>query len=271
MEIYNIYFSPTGGTKKAADIVCRALADGRNVTEIDLSVYGENYSRYQFKEGDLCVAAVPSYGGRVPAIVVERLASMSGGGAKAVLMAVYGNREFEDTLVELEDTLAAAGFVCEAAISVVAEHSIVHQYGAGRPDEEDQAELQEFAAEIKRHLTRAGIPIPEESGAAWIPGNRPYKPFGVVSLKPRADNTCVRCGVCAARCPVQAIPTDNPSKTNWEICIACMRCRSICPIQARKLDQTVLDGLTQKLAKVCQGRKENNLYLKNYSSTFPMR
>ena len=98
MEIYNIYFSPVGGTKKAAGIVCRALADGQNVTEVDLSVYGEDYSRYQFKKGDLCVAAVPSYGGRVPAIAVERLASMSGGGAKAVLMAVYGNREFEDTL-----------------------------------------------------------------------------------------------------------------------------------------------------------------------------
>lgn len=50
MEIYNIYFSPTGGTKKAADIVCRALADGQNVTEIDLSVYGEDYSRYQLKK-----------------------------------------------------------------------------------------------------------------------------------------------------------------------------------------------------------------------------
>ena len=261
MEIYNIYFSPTGGTKKAADIVCRALADGQNVTEIDLSVYGEDYSRYQFKKGDLCVAAVPSYGGRVPVIAVERLASMSGGGAKAVLMAVYGNREFEDTLVELEDTLAAAGFVCEAAISAVAQHSIVHQYGAGRPDKEDWARLQEFGAEIKRHLTKEGMS--EETDAEWIPGNRPYKPFGIVSLKPQADETCTGCGACAAGCPVQAIPADNPRETYPEICIACMRCRTICPVQARRLDQTVLDGLTQKLAKVCRGRKENILYLKN--------
>ncbi len=261
MKIYNIYFSPTGGTKKAADIVCRTLADGRDVTEIDLSVSVENYSRFQFKEGDLCVAAVPSYGGRVPAVAIERLSAMSGGGAKAVLMAVYGNREFEDTLVELEDTLTAAGFVCEAAISAVAQHSIVHQYGAGRPDKEDQAKLQEFAAEIKRRLT--GERMAEESGTAWIPGNRPYKPFGIVSLKPWADDTCTRCGACAAECPVQAIPADNPRKTNTEICIACMRCRSICPVQARKLDQTVLDGLTQRLAKVCQKRKENALYLNN--------
>lgn len=261
MKIYNIYFSPTGGTKKAADIVCRALADRRDVVEIDLSVPAKDYSHFQFQEGDLCIAAVPSYGGRVPAIAIERLAAMSGGGAKAVLMAVYGNREFEDTLVELEDTLTAAGFVCEAAISAVAQHSIVHQYGAGRPDREDQARLEEFAAEIRRYLTDKHMK--EENGPAWIPGNRPYKPFGIVSLKPWADDECTRCGACAAKCPVQAIPADNPRETNTEICIACMRCRAICPVQARKLDQTVLDGLTRKLAKVCQERKENVLYLKN--------
>ncbi len=261
MKVHNIYFSPTGGTKKAADIVSQALADGRNVTEIDLSVPGEDYSRYQFKEGELCIVAVPSYGGRVPAIAVERVASMSGGGAKAILMAVYGNREFEDTLVELEDTLLAAGFTCVAAIGALAEHSIACQYGAGRPDKEDQAKLQEFAVEIKRHLS--GEHMTEESDSSWIPGKRPYKPFGIVSLKPWADDTCTMCGSCAAKCPVQAIPAENPRETNTEICIACMRCRSICPVHARKLDQTVLDGLVQRLAKVCRDRKENTLYLRN--------
>ena len=69
------------------------------------------------------MAAVPSYGGRVPEIAVSRLKQMKGNGARAVLLVVYGNREYEDTLLELSDVMEAAGFSPVAAVAAVAEHS----------------------------------------------------------------------------------------------------------------------------------------------------
>ena len=123
MSIYTITFSPTGGTKRAADRLAAAL--GPCVQEIDLTVPGTDYSQFSFCAGDICVVAVPSYGGRVPAAAVSRLAAMEANGAKAVLMAVYGNRAYEDTLLELKETLTQAGFCCAAAVAAIAEHSVM--------------------------------------------------------------------------------------------------------------------------------------------------
>ena len=55
-------------------------------------------------------------------------------------------------------------------------------------------------------------------------------------MKPQADDTCLKCGTCAAKCPVQAIPPQRPWETDGEKCISCMRCLAICPAHARKLD-----------------------------------
>lgn len=99
MKYYNIHFSPTGGTKKVADIICSALKG--DFIEIDLC---SNIGKMSLCEEDICLVSVPSYGGRVPATAIERLKCISGNGAKAILNCVYGNRAWEDTLTELQDT-----------------------------------------------------------------------------------------------------------------------------------------------------------------------
>ena len=149
MGHYNIHFSPTGGTKKVADIICSAL-DGE-FNEIDLC---SNIELTSLCEDDICVVSVPSYGGRVPATAVERLTSISGNGAKAVLNCVYGNRAWEDTLTELQDTLEDLGFRCVAALATVAEHSIFRQFATGRPDEKDKAELIEMRKRSRKDLIK---------------------------------------------------------------------------------------------------------------------
>ena len=265
MSFYSIYFSPTGGTKKAADRVCQTLFQGQEIVQIDLSQPEEDFSKYQFEEEDVCVVAMPSFGGRVPAIASQRLSQITAKKAKAVLMAVYGNRKFEDTLAEMEDVLSEAGFECAAAVSAIAEHSIVGQYGAGRPDEKDQAQLAEFGETIKAHLAAEKSRKQELTGQEhtdWIPGNRPYKKLGVVPMKPQTDDDCLKCGTCAAKCPVQAIRVERPWETDEEKCISCMRCVKICPAHARKLDPEKLAGLAERLKNVCAGRKENQLYLR---------
>ena len=143
MSNYSIHFSPTGGTKKVADILARAL--GGVWREVDLCRKNESMT---LTGEDLCLVSIPSYGGRGPAVAVERLRRISGSGARAILVCVYGNREWDDTLTELQDVLEELGFVCAAAVAAVAEHSMFRQYAAGRPDAADAAELAAFGVDI---------------------------------------------------------------------------------------------------------------------------
>ena len=128
MKLVQIVFSPTGGTQKVADILTEKWTGG--VTRVDLS------------DGSLVISDI---GGRVPVLAVQRLGKLKGNGANCVIVCVYGNRAYEDTLIELKDVAENCGFQPVAAVSAVAEHSIMHQYAAGRPDEKDIDELHGFA------------------------------------------------------------------------------------------------------------------------------
>ncbi len=252
MKVCGISFSPTGGTRKAALAVAEALSD--TVVSVDLTDSAFDFGSVRLDAGDVAVIATPAYGGRVPAVAIQRLAQIQGNGAWAILMAVYGNRAFEDTLVELEDTAKAAGFSIAAGVGAVAEHSIARQFAAGRPDEADCKELADFARQIAHKL--------EEGGAAPVlPGNRPYKKAGGSGMVPKATDDCVRCGLCAAKCPVNAIDKADPKKVNGDACISCMRCVAVCPHDARKVNGVMLAAVGAMLKKVCSEPKKNELFL----------
>jgi len=250
MANYQLLFSPTGGCRRAADLLSARL--GADWQEIDLC---KNVVPHIFSPDDLCLVTVPSYGGRVPAVATERLKALSGNGAKAILLCVYGNRAYEDTLSELQDTLTAAGFLCVAAAATIAEHSIVRQFAAGRPDAGDASELAGFAEKIAAKLS-APAPLPP------LPGSHgTYKPTKPGSLKPDTNADCISCGVCVEGCPVDAISLEEGAVTDKDACISCMRCISLCPQSARRLDPTVLDTVTTALSSVCSSRKENELFV----------
>ncbi len=251
MSVYKVFFSPTGGTKKVADCLCRGF-DG-DIKEVDLSL--RELGEVNMTADDTAVVAVPSFSGRVPAFAVEALKKINSNGASAVLVVVYGNRAFDDTLIELQDVLLDLGFKCKAAVAAVAEHSIMHCYGAGRPDASDIAELEEFSAKIKDAVAD------KSKTSVEVPGNRPYKQVGKGGLKPFATYECVLCGECSALCPVGAISADDPKSTDEEKCISCMRCISVCPQKARKVDDDLLTALTERLKDACSSRKENELFL----------
>lgn len=246
--VYTFLFSPTGGTAAVAE----ALGGGQVV---DLTDRSRDFSAVALTADDVAVIAVPSYGGRVSKTAAARLAQVQGGGARAVVVCVYGNRAYEDTLVELADLAEAAGFRVAAGVAALAEHSIARSYAAGRPDAADKAELHAFWEKIEAKL-RAG-----DDSAPALPGHRPYKPLAVRSMVPRTAKRCIDCGRCAAACPVGAIDAADPRRTDADLCIGCMRCVAICPVQARQIDPDALAALTARLAPLCAGRKENELFL----------
>lgn len=241
MANYAIFFSPTGGTKKVTEILSDCL---ENVQYVDITVKPQIP---ELTSDDKCIISVPSYGGRVPAVATERLRAIRGNGAKAVAVVVFGNRAIDDTLAELKGELDDAGFVTVAAMEAVAEHSMIRDFGAGRPDAQDGAELRDFMAKIDWAKT-----------VSTVPGTRPEKSAGGMAMAPKAGKACTECGLCAAECPVGASLGKTTDKTK---CIGCMRCVSVCPVGARGLNPVLLFVGKLGMKKVCGGRKENKLYL----------
>ena len=253
MSIYKIIFSPTGGTEKVANQFVQVFE--QEIKTIDLTNSTTDFSQIELTKNDICVIAVPSFGGRVTKIAAVRLEKIKANGAKAILIAVYGNRAYDDTLLELKTILTNSKFYCIAAVAAIAEHSIMHQFAQGRPDTKDLEQISQFAKKVRQLLGKNDI-----HKNLILPGNTPYRDYKGLPIKPVARKECTNCGLCAKKCPVQAIPMNNPSKTDGKKCISCMRCISICPIHSRKANKFLIAIAANKMKKNCSERKQNELY-----------
>ncbi len=254
MKYSNLVFSPTGGTAKVVDAFVSGWGEASQV--VDLTDAGTEFQNVVFGPDDAVVIAVPSYGGRVPGLAAARIAAVQGNGAHAVLICVYGNRAYEDTLVELADLATRAGFTVTAAVAAIAEHSILRQFAAGRPDQEDRDALAGSSQKVLEKLRSGG-----ETGDVPIPGNRPYKDAGGVGMVPKTGNDCTQCGLCAAKCPAGAIDKNNAKTIDKTKCISCMRCIKICPQHAKSVSTLMLAAASTMLKKVCSVRKGCELFI----------
>ena len=242
------HFSPTGGTKKGANAI--AAGFGTPTVEMDLTKADASVT---LGENDALMAVLPVYAGRVPQISLERLAALKGNGQKAVAVVVYGNREYDDALLETKDALEANGFRVIAAAAFIAEHSIVRSIAAGRPDAGDEALCRQFAADV---MAKA-----DDAAPVQVPGNTPYKALKPSAFHPAAKENCVKCGACAEQCPVGAIGMDDPSQTNHDLCINCMRCVEACPVSSRALPDGFLTMITKMLNQNAAGYKKPAIFL----------
>ena len=242
------HFSPTGGTKKVAD----AIAAGFHTPLVEMDLTKAD-AAVSMGENDALMAVLPVYAGRVPQISLKRLSALKGNVQKAVAVVVYGNREYDDALLETTDALEANGFQVIAAAAFIAEHSIVRSIAAGRPNAEDEALCRQFAADV---MAKENIATPIQ-----VPGNSPYKELKPSAFHPAANESCVMCGACAQQCPMGAIPLEDTSLTNNDLCINCMRCVQVCPQQCRALPDAFLNMITQMLNQNAAGYKKPFVFL----------
>lgn len=231
--LHTIYFSPSGTTKKTARLIAGNIdADfiEHDITLGDVPVLNDD---------DPVLIAVPVYAGRVPELASARLSRLCGNGRKAVAAVIYGNRDYDDALLELCEILFARGFDVVTAGAFIAQHCIFPKVAADRPDEYDEQKIKKFAEyTVKAFSSGSSLDI------GTVKGKKPYKKPGAVPLHPEADKkVCNECGKCATQCPVEAIDHEHPYFTDKTKCISCCRCINICPQGARSFR-----GLLYKVA-----------------------
>ena len=240
-------FSPTGGTSKIA----AAIAGARMGTRIDLCSPVEPQ---EMPAGAPLLAVVPVYGGRIPAIAAQRLLALQGSGNPAIAVVVYGNRAYEDALLELKNVLTEAGHQVIAAAAFIAEHSIIRSIAADRPHADDLARAVEFGAAVEARLNG-------ELSTVDVPGHAEYRPLPQMPATPLVTDACGGCGMCARKCPVGAIPLSDPRSTDAARCILCMRCVAICPRKARILPPPMEQAFTAKLTAIASEPKQPELFI----------
>ena len=257
LSVSVVYFSPT----RTSAAIARAIAAGMGnvaVKEYDITCDAPESIRL---DSDIAIMAVPVYGGRVAETAVERLKHVSTSVALAVPVVVYGNRDYEDALLELKDIIGEQGFVSLAAAAFIGEHSYSRPempIAEGRPDAEDLEKARNFGATIVAKF--AGIKKGKELRPLQVKGYYPYRVKGTSApIAPVVDaEKCLLCGVCVDLCPVDAITiAGDKISTDPVLCIKCCACVKYCPEDARSFDTPYTAMLHEK----CKLRREPEYFV----------
>jgi ferredoxin len=263
-KVYSIYFSPTGTTEKAVNAV--AEGTGLPYETIDLTSLKarQAFKRY-FNKNEMVIAGMPVYGGRIPRNLDNFFSGLEGHGAPAAALVVYGNREYEDALIELKTKLVERGFNVVAGAVFIGEHTFSKKIAGGRPDANDLNIAREFGGRITRGIDKAG------TGNLAVKGNYPYIARGfdpthsgpvTTAALVTATGDCTRCGLCAEECPWGAIAMDDTVTVDYTKCLRCLRCTRICPAGAIQINDPKYYEAVTKFEEWLSGRhREPELFL----------
>lgn len=241
-KVRPVFFSATGTTEKAVTTIADTIAEAFGVPceAFDFTLPGARAGAFQAQAGELVVFGTPVYAGRVPNVLLKYLATLQGNGALAVPVVLYGNRNFDDGLIELRDLLEKGGFHTVAAGAFIGEHSFSTILAAGRPDADDLAVMQDFAdktaAKIKT-MEDVGEPVavdgtPDPYRGYYQPRDRKGNPVDIRKVKPLTNENCNDCKICADVCPMGSISHEDVREFTG-ICIKCGACIKKCPQHAK--------------------------------------
>lgn len=258
-----VYFSPTGTTKTVLQGIARGL--NQYHTEIvDITTPEARRHPLQTSENELLVIGVPVYMGRVPALITKWLHSIKANNTPTVFVVVYGNRAYEDALLELSDILIQCGCKPIAGAAFIGEHSFSSAElpsSVGRPDASDLHYAEFFGQKINERLKSISsvdlIPVIK------IPGNYPYG--GVTELWHidfiAVGSNCTQCGFCAKACPAGAIDSEKSNIIDKDKCTLCCACIKKCPQNARTMKPGLMKDAAIRAHERFKDRKAPEFFL----------
>lgn len=252
LKLNVMYFSPT----KSSETIAKKVASGMGLDYKEYNLtYDRSVDKKQFGENDILIVSIPVHGGRVPELLIDTLKQIKGNDSYFLPIINYGNRAFEDSLIELNDIFTSNGFITVGYGIFISEHSYSNKYAGGRPDEDDLRNSEEFGKKIYDRILKSSdkhnIFVEE------IPGSRPYKERAEkIAWGPVASDKCIFCGECISLCPVDAINHLNPKKTDYDKCIHCCACIKGCSENAKRNEGEFFDKIVNLLDAKAIERKE---------------
>lgn len=253
------YFTPIMLTRQVVYNIVAGFGPTVPNRQCNLTAAAEREKPHELAPDELLIAAVPTFGGRVPILEPALLRNLHGNGSPAVVVVTYGARGYDDTLLEMKAILEEQGFVVIGGGAFVTMHSVAPRLGAGRPNADDLAKAREFGSLLRERV--AQMPQPEEYPS--LPGNIPFKdapPFS--PLTPTTNDACVLCMQCYRWCPVDAIPYNDPNMTHADRCILCHGCIVRCPVKARQVaDETFQQRIAGLENSFAGNQPESEIFL----------
>ena len=234
--VWAAYFSATDTTKKVVTQVAGRLAQQAAcpLKTYDFTSPQARKQPKQFTAGNLVVFGTPVYAGRVPNLLIKFVAAVQGGGALAVPVVCYGNRAYDDALMELRNTLEAGGFATVAGAAFSCQHAFSQTQNAGRPDISDLTIATGFADAVFHKVEALSsleghTPVPvggnDPIGPYYTPRDRHGNPINILKVTPKTSEECTQGSID----PQDAAAMIGP-------CMKCNRCVRICPVQAKYFD-----------------------------------
>ncbi|KEZ88811.1 ferredoxin [Clostridium sulfidigenes] len=269
-KLNTLYFSATDTTKKVISGIAEGLSEAMNLKEsinsIDFTLPKIREKSVSFSKDDIVIVGVPVYAGRVPNVLLKYLNSIKGNGALAVAVGVYGNRNYDDALIELRDILELDGFRVIAGAGFIGQHSFSKTLAKNRPDKKDMDIARDFADKIYSKIDTG-----ESGQVLLIKGQKPYRnyymprdekgePIDIRKVKPKTKDSCIDCKLCASVCPMGSVNLEDVTKVNG-ICIKCCACIKKCPVEAKYFDDIGYLKHKEELEIKFIHRKEPELFL----------
>lgn len=266
MKVTELYFSATNNTKVSVHEMALTIASqGREVDQgtdealrtdvtqetevIDVTNGSTPSAKRIFEEDEFVVVGMPVYGGRCLRIAMERLVGIQGKNTPCIAVITYGNRAYDDALIELCDFMKERGFIVKGGAALIGKHTF-GEIQVTRPDSEDLLAYRTFAIQA----------LHNDNEEVIVKGNRPYRDGGNGGrFRPSTTDECVQCGLCVKTCSAKAIDAD--CKSINESCVSCFRCIKVCPMHAKRMINQAYDEFAKEFTERLSERLENEFFL----------
>lgn len=267
-RLFTMYFSGTGTTEKVVRTLSKSISENSDFEKIEYFDFTPLKNRDNiptFTKEDVVIIALPTIAGRVPNLMLKYLDTIIGNSAIGIAVMTFGNRSFDDSLMELSLIMEKNGFNVIAGGGFACEHSFSKILGKGRPDNDDLREIYDFGEKIAQKINKKDL------SKVTVKGNNPVAPYfqpqdrngnhiDIRKVKPKTNDLCTDCKLCARLCPTGAIDFDDVRNITG-VCMKCCACVKKCPVSAKFFDDDGYLYHQRELEQLYERRAVNEYFV----------